>query len=523
MTEKTEYTTALHGSVQEVYASSEEKIETGSSETVVREETIVTDVIELNEKSHVVEQQQEIDVNGVQHNFVRSNEESRLVRKLDFIYVMPFIAVLNFLQFFDKSALNYSAAMGIRADTGLVGDQFSWLGSIFYLGYLLFQVPSSYFIQKFPLSKYVGSLIILWGLVLLLTHKAHNFSQLAALRFLLGFFEAGIYPSCVMLISALYRRSEQSGRIGVIYMCNGIAMILGGLISYGIAQLHSHGLTPWQWIMIILGAVTMAFGILCFFFMLDNPKDKVLKLSPEEEKIVDKRTVDNAVIKTKEFKMSHVYESLKEGRYYAFNFISLLINLQNSALGTFNTTITAGFGFSSLQAILLTIPCGVATCLFILIAVWINRRHGHTLILGCVFLAIAILGLILLLVIPVQRVKLVGLVLVWSYCASFVMLLTSIANNVTGYTKKIFYSSSLMVFYTLGNFIGPFMMVSNQAPLYIGGMIGYIVADAICIVLFLYARWTMVKKNRERLMSSAKIQVVDDMTDVENTNFIYRP
>lgn len=236
--------------------------------------------------------------------------------------------------------------MGIKADTGLVGDQFSWLGSIFYLGYLLFQVPSSYFIQKFPLSKYVGSLIILWGLVLLLTHKAHNFSQLAALRFLLGFFEAGIYPSCVMLISALYRRSEQSGRIGVIYMCNGIAMILGGLISYGIAQLHSHGLTPWQWIMIILGAVTMAFGILCFFFMLDNPKDKVLKLSPEEEKIVDKRTADNAVIKTKEFKMSHVYESLKEGRYYAFNFISLLINLQNSALGTFNTTITAGFGFS---------------------------------------------------------------------------------------------------------------------------------------------------------------------------------
>ncbi|KAG1436625.1 hypothetical protein G6F56_013478 [Rhizopus delemar] len=113
--------------------------------------------------------------------------------------------------------------------------------------------------------------------------------------------------------------------------------------------------------------------------------------------------------------------------------------------------------------------------------------------------------------------------MVWAYCASFVLLLTVVANNVSGYTKKVFYSSSIMITYTLGNFIGPFMMVAKQAPLYVGGMIGYMVANLLCILLFLYIRWVLVRENRRRLANPVKLELVDDMTDVENKNFIYRP
>lgn len=533
MEDKTEYytttaytTTVTTESNLELSSTSEEKFGTASSHTFVRDHTVELEeklTLEGLEEQKIIEQEQDYDENGNHMVFVKSATEVRLVRKLDFIYVMPFVAVINFLQFFDKSALNYAVAMGIKADLNIVGDQFSWLGSIFYLGFLLFQVPSTFFIQKFPLSKYVGTIIVLWGLVLLLTFKSQNFSQIAGLRFLLGFFEAGIYPSCVMLISALYRRSEQAGRIGIIYMCNGVAMILGGLISYGIAKLNTHGLKPWQWIMIILGIVTIIFGFFCFFLMVDNPRSKVLNLSEEEMKIVEQRTLDNAVVKTKDFKMSHIYESLKESRFYALNLISLLITLQNSALSNFNTTITLGFGFTSLQSILLTIPSGAATCVYIIIAVYFNRRYGQSLIIASLCLCLSILGLILLVVIPEQKVKLVGLVMVWAYCASFVLLLTVVANNVSGYTKKVFYSSSIMITYTLGNFIGPFMMVAKQAPLYVGGMIGYMVANLLCILLFLYIRWVLVRENRRRLANPVKLELVDDMTDVENKNFIYRP
>ena len=193
----------------------------------------------------------------------------------------------------------------------------------------------------------MGPLSSFWGLVLLLTFLGRDFSQLAALRFLLGFFEAGIYPCCIMLISALYRRNEQAGRIGLVYICNGVAMAVGGLIGYGIGNMHNvAGLAAWQWIMIILGAITMVFGIFSFFFMVDNPRAKVLRLTPEEEKIVDLRTRDNAVVRNKTINTSHIFESLNEPRFYIFCLASMLLNFQNSALNTFSALITKGFGFT---------------------------------------------------------------------------------------------------------------------------------------------------------------------------------
>ncbi|KAI9018502.1 major facilitator superfamily domain-containing protein [Phycomyces nitens] len=454
-----------------------------------------------------------------------SPAERSLVRKLDFIYVMPCITVLNFLQFFDKSALNYSAVLGIAADTGLHGQQFSWLGSIFYLGYLVYQPINAYFLQRVPLAKYLGTLISLWGAVLALTSLGKNFSQLAALRFLLGFFEAGVYPCCIMLISIMYRRTEQAGRIGALYICNGIAMAIGGLISYGIGHMvNVGGKAPWQWIMIILGCATTLFGVIFFVCLIDNPTSRFLRLTPEQEDAVKARTLDNAVVYSKEIKKSHILESLGEARFWLFCFASLLINLQNGALTTFNSIITVSFGFSSLNAILLSIPSGVIDCIYIVAAVYINKRWGHTLLTCAALLGFSTLGLILLISIPSGPPKLAGLYLCWAYAAAYVMLLTSVANNVAGYTKKVFYSTGIMIFYTIGNFAGPQMMLARQAPRYLGGMLGYMAANVICMVLLVIARHLMIKSNRERLAnpSNAVIDINDDLTDRENPHYIYR-
>ncbi|OBZ87200.1 hypothetical protein A0J61_04751 [Choanephora cucurbitarum] len=451
--------------------------------------------------------------------------EKSLLRKLDYLYVMPCIAILNFLQFFDKSALNYAAVLGIKEDTHITTAEFGWLGSIFYLGYLVYQVPNVYLLQIFPIGKYVGGLIVVWGVILAVTCEAKNFSQLAALRFLLGFFEAGIYPCCIMLISTMYRRTEQSGRIGCVYICNGLALAVGGLIGYGIGHMANvGGKAAWQWIMIILGCVTVLFGCFCFFLLVDKPKSKFMRLTPEQQKVVDIRQLDNATVVTRAVNYGQILEALKEPRFYCFILASALINLQNGALNTFGAIITSGFGFSGLNSILLTVPNGVTDCIYIAFAIWYNRKYGNTIHLACVMMGISILGLVLLLVIPIAQVKLVGLYMCWSFAAAYVLFLTAIANNVIGYTKKIFYSSAVMVLYTIGNFAGPQMMSASAGPLYLGGMIGFIVADFLAIILLQIARYLMLKTNKERLAnpSSEKFDPSLDLTDIQNTNFIYR-
>ncbi|KAF7722288.1 hypothetical protein EC973_003472 [Apophysomyces ossiformis] len=275
-----------------------------------------------------------------------SPTEKRLVRKLDFVYVMPLVILLNFLQFFDKTAITWGSLLGLITDNHLEGDQFNWISSIFYLGYLVFQPVNAIAIQRLPLAKYLGGIIMIWGLVLLLTFKSHNFSQLAGLRFLLGLFEAGVYPCCIVLLSTLYRRKEQAVRIGIVYICSGAAMTFGSLIGYGIGHMQGlANLAGWQWMMVILGAVTILVGIATFFFLVDNPKSKWLRLTKEEEQIVNDRILDNKVVRTKEIKKSHILEALTEIRFYCYIAVALLLSLQNGALSTFTGLITRGFGY----------------------------------------------------------------------------------------------------------------------------------------------------------------------------------
>lgn len=98
------YTTAYTTTTTVTTAmTTEEKVETGSDrmlsheDGLVRDDTIIASSIEINEKSDITTAQ-EYDENGNKRNFTISQTEKRLVRKLDFIYVMPFVAILNFLQ-----------------------------------------------------------------------------------------------------------------------------------------------------------------------------------------------------------------------------------------------------------------------------------------------------------------------------------------------------------------------------------------------------------------------------------------
>ncbi|KAI9482967.1 MAG: major facilitator superfamily domain-containing protein [Benjaminiella poitrasii] len=457
-----------------------------------------------------------------------SSEEKALVRKID-VMILPIICTLDFLQFLDKSTINYAALMTFKTDIHLEGNQYSLLGSIFYLGYLLFQLPNNFLLQRVPVGKYIGVIVCLWGTVLFCTAFGTNFSQMAALRFLLGFFEAGIYPSLTLLVSTFYRRSEQVARLGAFWICNGIALFAGGLIAYGIGHMENvGGLKEWQWIMIILGGTTILMGLISFLFLIDSPKARSLKLNAEQEILVEERTRDNATVRTTEIKKEQIWEAVKELRFWCFGLACLLINLQNGAMTIYNGQITASFGFNQLQSMLLSAGAGGSTILFIAIGVISVQKTQQTIYTACGLMATNIIGMILLLVIPVTRVKLLGFYMAWSYCSVYVLLITSISNNVSGYTKKIFYNGVLMIFYTIGNFVGPLMMVS---PPYIGGMIGYLCANCVVIFLLLIARWRMALVNRRRLLllantpctsvAAANTFIQDDISDEQDQNFIY--
>ncbi|KAI8149503.1 major facilitator superfamily domain-containing protein [Fennellomyces sp. T-0311] len=460
---------------------------------------------------------------------VKSPEELKLVKKIN-LALMPLICAVLFIQFIDKSTLSYAAVMGLYEDTGISQSQFSWLGSIFYVGYLAFQIPNNFLLQRFPMSKYLGTILIVWGACLALTSLARNFQDLAGFRFLLGFFEGSTYPSIFLLLSTLYRRSEQSIWFGVLYICNAVSIAIGGFIGYGIGYMDGRrGLSAWKWAMIIWGCLTTFIGVLFFFLLPDRPKSRWFRLTPKEEKIVDERTRDNAVVQNREYKISHVYEAIREPRLYCYILISFFLNLQNGTMTIFANQFIVDMGFTRLESILLNIPNGAAIIIIIACVIFLSQRYNDVNYVGALFSIVSMIGALLLCTIPGGGPKLIGLYLS-ATSPPGAMLNTSISHNVAGYTKKIFYNGANMVAYCIGNFVGPLMMVEHTAPRYIGGMSGYIVADFLAALLFVYLRWSYNRENKRRAQLIKEGQVPPpaenreelDLTDQEDLNFVYR-
>ncbi|KAI8145665.1 major facilitator superfamily domain-containing protein [Fennellomyces sp. T-0311] len=501
--------------------------------------------VEVTPKEHSVREEEKVDeaatsrlstssgsndaekANGFQQPFVKSDAEKTLVRKIA-LTLMPLIAWTLMLQFADKAALSVSAVLGIYEDDDftLTGSEFSLLGSMFFIGHLVCQPINNIMLQKVPVGRYLATCILLWGTVVLATAYCRTVPQLMAMRFLLGLFEGTAMPSVYLIVNTMFRRSEQTTYYGIVTMSSAWGSIFAGFVTYGISQMgHQRGILMWRWNHIIFGALTMLLGLICIFFLVDNPKSWLLRLTEEEKAIMEERTKDNAVVRQKKVKWDQMLEAVKEVRFWCICLAVMGLNMQNGALQVYSVLFIRELGdFTPGESILLKVPAGTSAFLSVVFATFVARRTGQICLTGAFMATLSLVGCIILTVVEQGPAKLVGFYITWWLTGSYSLLITTIGSNVSGYSKKIFYNSAFVVFYTLGNFIGPLVMLERQAPRYTGAMIGFCVGNAVAIAAYLLMRFIMAKENKDRLANppSESTDVALDLTDKHDRNFIYR-
>ncbi|KAI7855503.1 major facilitator superfamily domain-containing protein [Circinella umbellata] len=457
--------------------------------------------------------------------YVTTKAEVKYVRKVGWTF-LPFMTTIVMVQFADKSALAISAVLGIYEDTGISGSEFSWLGSIFFLGYLVFQIPNQILVQKFTIRRYLGAMIIIWGGVMLFTAMGNKFSELAALRFLLGLFEATCLPCIYIIIANLYRREEQTLYFGIATMCQGVGSVLGNFVAVGVSNMGNRlDIAMWRWNHIIFGALTVSLGILCFFFLVDNPRSWLLRLTPEEHEIVDRRTKDNAVVRTKKINWPHFIEALKEPRLYLIFIAAVGLNMQNGGLLVFSAQMIRTLGdFTPTQSILLKIPGGACACFFSLAGSILARKVGQIAYVGMLMCMISAAGCLILVIVVDGPVKLAGYYLSWGMSGASALLAATIGNNVSGYSKKIFYNTIYVVGTTVGQFIGPLCMLEREAPRYLTGPIVFTIGNAVAFLCFIINRIMMGMENKRRRANppDERPDLSLGPTDKEDRGFIYR-
>ena len=143
-------------------------------------------------------------------------EARKVLWKIDLI-ILPILAGTVILSAIDKVIISNASILGMSKDLSLAGDQFSWVGSIFYFGFLCFELPTAVLIQKFPVAKLLAGLVFCWAILLCCTAATQEFASLAAVRFIMGCTEAGAFPIASIVTVMWFTNTEQPIRVAFWY------------------------------------------------------------------------------------------------------------------------------------------------------------------------------------------------------------------------------------------------------------------------------------------------------------------
>ncbi|PNS14371.1 hypothetical protein CAC42_6884 [Sphaceloma murrayae] len=454
-------------------------------------------------------------------------EEDILRRRIDW-NLMPVLCFTYALQYYDKSMISAAALFGLRTDLELTtGNRYSFCSAIFYLGFIVGAYPAMMLVQRYPIERVTSVLVTVWGICVILTTACRSYRDIYAQRFFLGLLEAGVSPLFMVIVGTWYKKAEQAFRMGIWYSCTGFAAIFAPLINYGLGQIGGP-LNAWYYMYFFAGSITTLWGIALWWLLPPDPiRTKIL--DPRQKYIaVARLRSNNSGVRNKHLKVEQIYELLTDVKFWLMFTYAFLSMVANGPVSTFIPIIINGFGFSTLNSLLLSMPAGFISGVLQLIGTWLAYRYpGIRTYLMFGFQMLTILAALLLWLLPLSATGglLYGCFTLASFGAGYAVCMGVQIANIAGYTKRTVASSGLYVGYCLGNFVGPLVFKPQDAPRYVPGFIittsTAIAAGAFAILYRLVCMWDNRRRDKTGVMEGFDHAYEDDLTDKKNSQFRY--
>lgn len=465
--------------------------------------------------------------NEEQGIYLDEARSKRLLHKIDF-YILPLVAILYSIQYMDKVSISIAAILGLRTDLAMEGDMYSWAGTIFYVGYLIFVFPASALLQRLPLAKTTAAFIFLWGVTLICHAACTNYAGFMTARIFLGILESAITPAMVIFTSQWYKTEEQFLRTSIWFSFNGLGTILSNAVGYGVViREDSYSIRPWKLIFIITGSITILISILFVLHIPDNPS-KAWFLTDEEKKLVVERIRSNEQgYGNKKFKKYQLKESLTDPVTWILFLYGTASCIPNGALTNFaSILLNDDFGYTTIQTMLMGMPAGAVEIVGCIGIAWSVRFVKHRLLVSIITIAITLAAQCML-AFGTNKVALAGYYIQSIGAVAMICLLSLVASNTAGHTKKIVTNSIYLIGYCVGDIIGPQTFISSQAPKYVGGKISFVVTASASLLLLILLYFVYWKRNVNRAKLGEKVPEAQDnhefadLTDKENPHFHY--
>lgn len=303
------------------------------------------------------------------HN-ITAEEQSRTFKKVMF-RIIPFIFLAYMLNIIDR--INISFAKLRMSEDLLLSDAAYGLGtSLFFIGYLVFEIPSNMYLKKVGARATLTRIMLLWGILTILMSTVESTTSFYVFRFLLGVAEAGFVPGVILYLTYWFPGFLR-GRVTSIFLMAGLiaGIVNGPLATWIMATFDGWlGLKDWQVLFIVEGIPAVLLGIFTWFWLTDHPDQA--KWLTEREKFVVKTSLSYE--QQPETKQKNTFKQVfLDPRIHLMGFVFLCIYSGTNTITYWVPTLIKEFGVVDLQKIglLSSIPY-----LFALIAMYFLCRSS---------------------------------------------------------------------------------------------------------------------------------------------------
>ncbi|WP_084009557.1 MFS transporter [Pandoraea oxalativorans] len=206
------------------------------------------------------------------HRVASEAMERAVVRKVS-RRLLGFLFVLFLFSFLDRINVGF-AALTMSQDLGLTSTMFGMASTVFYLTYVLCGVPSNLMLVKFGARRWIGAILIAWGLASSATMFAHDATSLYLIRAIVGITEAGFLPGMLLYMGDWFPSAARARANAWFMIAMPVTSALGAAASGYLLRLDGvAGLAGWQWLFVLEGLPTVLLGLVTRWYLDDKPSD----------------------------------------------------------------------------------------------------------------------------------------------------------------------------------------------------------------------------------------------------------
>src|SRR6516165_5491863 len=201
------------------------------------------------------------------------------------IRILPFLWLLYVVAFLDRVNVAY-AALTMSHDLGLSDRVFGLGAGIFFVGYVLLEIPGALIVERWSARLWITRIMITWGLITVCVGFMHTANQFYLLRFLLGAAEAGFFPGVIVYLTHWFTQRDLAKAVASFMAALPLSNFIGSPIAGLILRIHWWGLEGWRWLFIVEGIPAILLGVATYLFLTDRPHEAAWLPAPEREWII---------------------------------------------------------------------------------------------------------------------------------------------------------------------------------------------------------------------------------------------